>query len=336
MSKQAVLVGDIGGTKTTLSLFGNTGELMQEQTFKNKLFSGLQEVITTFLQHPENLISRACFGVAGPVRNNRVRMTNLDWTIDGGQLAEMLAIDRVVLVNDLVATTAGAAVLPADSLMSMNTGQPVPDGSIGVLAPGTGLGEAFAVPGKNGMKAFPSEGGHSSFAPRNEEQIQLLSFMLQTTNHVSVEQVCSGMVIPNLYHFMTTRTAEPQWLAEQLSAADDRTPIIVKAANAAMEGGTACETAVRALQLFVDILAAEAANLALKVLATGGIYIGGGMPPRMLHFFDRQRFMNIFCRGVYRDMLSTIPIQIILDPKTALLGAREIAMADELYVSTCR
>jgi len=328
MTEPAVLVGDIGGTKTTLSLFGDAGERIREQTFKNNQFGGLHEVITTFLQTSDGPIVRACFGVAGPVHDNRVRMTNLDWTIDGRQLADRFTIDRVLLVNDLVATTAGAVVLPADSLITLNAGQPVPGGSVGVLAPGTGLGEAFAVPAANGMKAFPSEGGHSSFAPRNEEQIGLLNFMLKKRNHVSVEQVCSGMVIPDLYRFMSTCCPEPPWLAEQLAAADDRTPLIVAAANHAMEGGPACETAVRTLKLFVDILAAEAANLALKVLATGGIYIGGGMPPRTLHFFDQQRFMNIFCRGVYRDMLSNIPIHIIRDPKTALLGAREIAMAE--------
>jgi glucokinase len=328
MPERAVLAGDIGGTKTTLALFSPAGELIQEETFKNKLFGGLPELVATFLDNPGSRLARACFGVAGPVHNNRVRMTNLDWTIDGGQLADKFAIDRVLLVNDLVATTAGAAILPADSLITINIGRTAAGGSIGVLAPGTGLGEAFAVPVINGMKAFPSEGGHSSFAPRNEEQIGLLKFMLKKRNHVSVEQVCSGMVIPELYRFMSTCCPEPPWLAEQLAAADDRTPIIVAAANHAMEGGTACETAVRTLQLFVDILAAEAANLALKVLATGGIYIGGGMPPRMLHFFDQQRFMDFFCRGVYRDMLSNIPIHIIRDPKTALLGAREIAMAE--------
>ena len=330
MDNSSILAGDIGGTKSNLALYCATGELLQKTTYQNHDFSSLREVINAFLTGQEQTPVRECFGVAGPIRKNRVRMTNLDWVIDGNKLASHFAFDKVILVNDLVATTAGAVRLPADSLVAINDGHPDPDGAIGVLAVGTGLGECFGVPVNKRILAFPSEGGHSSFAPRTTEQIGLLKFMLRHKEHVSVERVCSGTAIPDLYAYMVTCCPEPEWLRNDLKKTEpaQHTPLIVRAANEALAGGTPCEPAVRAIELFVDILAGEAANLALKVLATGGIYLGGGMVPRVQAFFDQQRFMNIFCRGVYRQLLEDIPVHIIQDPATALIGAREIALAE--------
>lgn len=288
MVNQAVLAGDIGGTKTTLALYGQTGEVLRETTFKNHKFDSLQSVIRSFLTGLDHQPARACFGIAGPVKGNRVRMTNLDWTIDGRELADHFALEHVLLVNDLVATTAGAVLLPAYSLVTINNGRIDPKGTIGVLAPGTGLGQSFAVKVNNRLQPFPSEGGHCSFAPRNQEQIRLLEFMLEKRPHVSVEQVCSGMVIPDLYAFMTMHSPEPEWMAKRRMESDDQTPVIVQAANEALAGGPACETAVRTVQLFVDILAAEAANLTLKVLATGGIYLEGVCRPGYFLFLTRN------------------------------------------------
>jgi len=326
METQTILAGDIGGTKTTLALYGTTTTPLLEKTYQNSTFSSLQEIVRNFLSGQEAAPERACFGVAGPVHENRVQMTNLDWLIDGKKLGDHFSIQQVVLVNDLVATTAGAVTLPDDSLITINQGHPAPGGTIAVLAPGTGLGQSFAVPLDKGLQPFPSEGGHASFAPRNREQIELLEFMMTRYAHVSVERVCSGNALPDLYAFAQTRFQEPKWMAQRLAAADDQTPIIVHAANQARSGGPPCEPSVHALQLFVDILAAEAANLALKVLSLGGIYLGGGLPPRILSFFDPEQFMEIFRRGVYREMLADIPIQIIKNPRTALLGARQIAL----------
>jgi glucokinase len=326
MTERTVLAGDIGGTKTTLALYDRTGILLRETTFRNREFSGLEQVLARFLE-PENAPPlRACFGIAGPVHANRVRMTNLNWSMDGEQLAEKLGAEQVLLVNDLVATAAGAVALPPESLRTLNPGRPVDGGVIAVLAPGTGLGESFVLNLDGKKHPFPTEGGHSSFAPRNDEQVELLQFLRDKRDHVSVEQVCSGMAIPDLYRFMTTRHAEPTWLRDELAHTEDRTPIIVTAANQALQGKRSCEPALQALRLFVDILAAEAANLCLKVLALGGVYIGGGMPPRLLSFFEPRRFMDIFCRGVYSTMLAQIPVHIILEPGTALIGARELAL----------
>ena len=373
-----ILAGDIGGTKTILALYDtidtsdiSTGRpsksqsnLLAEQVFRNIEFSGFPEIITAFLAKQKERPNHACFGVAGPVRANKVHMTNLDWILDGPALAAQFGIDEVLLVNDLVATTAGAILLPEDSLITLNQGRPEAGGSIGVLAVGTGLGQSFAVPimDDNRFQPFPTEGGHVSFAPRNQEQIDLLQFMLsrseqqrkqqrrqheqspcqnpQVNPHVSVEQVCSGMALPDLYAFQLTRCSEPEWMREKRLAADPDalSPLIVASANAALNaaagptdvngvpGVLPCEPAVEAVRLLLDILAAEAANFTLKVLATGGIFLGGGMLPRLLAHIDQGRFMEIFCRGVYRNMLADIPVHIITDPNTALIGARQLAM----------
>jgi glucokinase len=327
MSKRPVLAGDIGGTKTSLALYTHDRSLLRETTYSNHLFTGLQEIIQEFLAPEKLQIECVCLGVAGPVRDNRVQMTNLDWTIDGQKLCSAFGFTSVLLVNDLVATTAGAGALPPESLVPINTGKPDPTGTIAVLAPGTGLGQAFAVTRNDQLLPFPSEGGHSSFAPRNKQQVDLLNFMLNKKEHVSVEQVCSGMAIPDLFAFISTTCPPPEWLTKKLHKDIDHTPKIVQAAVNDVTGGVSCEAAVQTLHLFMDILAAETANLALKTLATGGVYIGGGMPPRMLFFFDKPRFMNIFCRGVFRDLLADIPVYIILDTKTALTGAGELALA---------
>ncbi|XOF34200.1 MAG: glucokinase [Candidatus Electrothrix sp. YB6] len=341
-----ILAGDIGATKTALALYDITdiagdsaGSLLLKKTFRNTEFRAFQEVISAFLAGQERLPKRACFGVAGPVRANRVQMTNLHWTVDGDEFAGQFGMDRVLLVNDLVATAAGAVQLADDGLIPLNQGQRKPDGSIGVLAAGTGLGQAFAMPVNNRLQPFPTEGGHASFAPRNQEQMELLQFMLarqkeqateqapHLTPHVSVEQVCSGMALPDLYAFMLTRCSEPEWMQKTRlqTEPDDLAPLIVRTANTALHESPSCEPAVRAVQLLVDILAAEAANLALKVLATGGIFLGGGMVTRLLPFFTPERFMAIFCRGIYRQMLADIPVHIIVEPDTALLGARQLA-----------
>jgi glucokinase len=329
MVDASILAGDIGGTKTSLVLCGSAGEILQQKTWQNSGYESLQAILSEFLDTLPHPPDRACFGIAGPVRDNRVRMTNLDWVLDAREISEQFAIPRVLLVNDLVATTAGAVQLTGDSLKTINSGQADLSGCRAVLAPGTGLGQSLAVANGQRLQPLPSEGGHSSFAPRTPEQIALLQFMIseKQRSHVSVEQVCSGMGIPDLYAFILTGCPEPAWMTDKRihTAADQLTPLIVQAANAAMAGEQECEPAVKALFLFVDILAAEAANLALKVLATGGLYIGGGMPPRIPVFFEQQRFMDIFCRGVYQDMLSRIPVYIIQDSGTALIGASSLA-----------
>jgi glucokinase len=329
MNNGLLLAGDIGGTKTTLALYKRDsfpGKPIHEASFKNSQAGGLAELITTFLHGDKEKPAVACFGVAGPVRDGWVRMTNLNWCIDAHQLAQSLKFKKIFLINDLVATAMGATLLPENELVTINAGKEGRGGNIAVLAPGTGLGEAFLLREDNQLVPVASEGGHADFAPRNRQQLELLDFLLAREKHVSVEKVCSGLGIPKLYDFLTASSGHPVDSQQKLYAKEDRTPIIVSTAMEASKASDMSHICVRTLQLFVDILAAEAANLALKVLATDGIFIGGGIPPRILPFFKPDQFMAVFSRGVYSEMLSEIPIHIILNPKTALLGAAAYGM----------
>jgi glucokinase len=327
MNKWPILAGDIGGSKSRLALYDSGQHLCRETTYSNAEFKDFQEILNDFLHPKLPVPARACLGVAGQVHNNCVTLTNLDWHIDGKQIRDSTGIPDVLLVNDLVATAAGLCQLTPEKRLTLNSGKQQPDGTVAVIAPGTGLGQAYVITQQGTSHPLPSEGGHSSFAPRNRQQLELLAFMLQHEKHVSVEKVCSGMAIPYLFTFISQTIPPPPWLTEKIKRASDPTPVIIQAASVTVNGNRAtCKTAVRTVQLFMDILAAESANLALKVLATGGVYIGGGLPPRIVDFFEPTRFMQIFCRGTFRNLLADIPVHLLLDPKTALPGARTIAM----------
>ncbi|MDW7771470.1 MAG: glucokinase [Desulfobulbaceae bacterium] len=327
-----LLAGDIGGTKTTLALYDAQEGLrssLAETTVQNKTVTSLEKIIEPFLRQQKVKPDFACFGVAGPVAGNRVQMTNLDWTMDGFALQQQFNMKSVTLINDLVATGMGAVILPDECFHTINTGRPDNEGAIAIIAPGTGLGEAFVVRNRNSILPFPSEGGHCSFAPVNSLQTRLLVFMFNRQDHVSTEHVCSGMGIPNLYDFLLSEQGGQNKI-KKLPAAGDRTKAIVQTALAAEPQDPGNRVVMETLELFVAILASEAANLTLKVLGTGGLYIGGGIPPRILPFLQRDVFMQDFCKGVYRDMLAEIPVRVILEPKTALIGAAAYALAANL------
>ena len=248
-------------------------------------------------------------------------MTNLAWTLSENHLQQRHGLRRVILINDLVATAVGSLHLPAHDLHVLNQGIEAIGAVKAMLAPGTGLGEAFLVPVDGRYQPLPSEGGHASFAPRTDEQMALLSFLTRRHQHVSVEQVCSGLAIPELFAFAAQQHPPPEWLLAELEDAVNKTPGIVNAAIRAIKGGEPCETAVRALSLFADILADEAANLVLKTLALGGLYLGGGLAPRLLPLLSADRFMPIFARGSYQAMLAQVPVRVVLNPQAALIGA---------------
>ena len=316
-----LLAGDIGATKTSLGLYDQSSRQLGQGTVQNGAYRNFDDLLAGFLARQRVVPSCACIGVAGPVIDQAVTLTNLAWSLDAGQLASRHRLRQVWLINDLVATALGATLLAPADLHPLNPGTPRPGAVRAVLAPGTGLGEAFLVPGAGGDEPLPTEGGHASFAPRNREQLDLLAHLLDHQAHVAVEQVCSGLAIPTLFDFMARRCPPPAWLEAELAAAGDRTPVIARAALQALDGGPACETAVRTLRLFADILADEAANLVLKTLAFGGLFIGGGLAPRVLPFLRADAFMAVFARGTYRELLATLPVQVILNPQTALLGA---------------
>ena len=327
-----LLAGDIGGTKTNLALYAAEAELrtpVAEATFSSARYPSLETVVQEFLAGRGVVVERASFGVAGPVLNGEAKVTNLPWRMSEARLAAELGIPRVGLLNDLAAIAFAVPHLTAgEDLHILRAGMPAQHGAQAIIAPGTGLGEAFLTYDQSGnYSVHASEGGHSGFAPADEEQLGLLRHLFAKHDHVSCERVCSGgMGIPNIYTYLRESGAcmEPQELARQLAVTGDPTPIIV---NAALEGERAPAIAARTLALFVAILGAEAGNLALKVLATGGVYLGGGIPPRILPLLEGEPFRSAFRhKGRFAELLDAIPLYIIRNPKVALLGAARHAL----------
>lgn len=320
-----LLAGDIGGTKTVLALYspeqGPHRPLVKE-TFPSKAYASLEAIITTFLEKNQAYrVTHGAFGVAGPVVQDRARITNLSWVLEEERLAAAFDLEWVHLMNDLEAIATAVPILPEEKVTRLNDATARPRGAIGVVAPGTGLGEAFLVWGENGYHAYPSEGGHTDFAPANEVQQALLTYLAPRMEHVSYERVCSGLGIPNLYAFFrdTGRYQEPAWLHDALAKTDDLTPVIVRTAQEQR-----ADICTATLDLFIDILAREAGNLALKILATGGIYLGGGIPPRILQQLQESRFTEWFTeKGRFRELLTEIPVFVIEEGQTALLGAAQ-------------
>lgn len=317
-----LLAGDIGATKTVLALYERwPAPPSAKQSFRNAEYADFYALLACFLRSASLRPRMACMGVAGPVRENQVLMTNRKWSIDGREMARRFGLLQVDLINDLVATAVGALHLPEAECKMVNPGRGQTGAVQAVLAPGSGLGEGFLIPFGGSFLPCASEGGHASFAPRNEEQCALLAFLRKRQAHVSVEQVCSGLAMPSLFAFMATRHPVPVWLSEQLQQAEDQTPLILGAAMGAAPEERECAVARHTLRLFLDILADEAANLVLKTMAFGGLFLGGGLSARLQAFIDPGYFMAIFCRGTYADRLAEVPVRIILNPETALLGA---------------
>jgi glucokinase len=323
-----ILAGDIGGTKTTLGLFSREQgphDPLQEETFPSRDYRSLEAIIEVFLARHQVAIKAACFGVAGPVVGGRAQITNLPWIIDTPNLRRLLATDYVTLINDLEAIAWSVPVLQPADLAVLNTGTPIAGGAIAVIAPGTGLGEAYLTWDGTHYRAYPSEGGHASFAPNTPHEIDLLRFLLKNFDHVSAERVCSGMGIPNIYGYFRDQVfqRESAWVARQLKDARDPTPVIVAAAQA----DPPCPVCEATMATFVEILGAEASNLALKVLATGGVFLGGGIPPRIISLLRHDRFLkSMRDKGRFGAVIERAPVHVILNPKVALLGAASRAM----------
>ncbi|HET90256.1 MAG TPA: glucokinase [Chloroflexi bacterium] len=323
-----LLAGDIGGTKTTLMLVSEAGPRspLAEATFPSAEYSHLTAVVDAFLAQVDVRVrvNQACFGVAGPVVNGRASITNLPWTLDEVQLQEALNLSSVRLINDLVAIAYAVPSLGGNDLHTLNEGQTVPGGAIAVIAPGTGLGEAYLTWDGNRYWPHPSEGGHADFAPTNSSEVDLLRYLQERMEHVSYESICSGLGLPNIYAYLrdSGQGEEPAWLAQKLAEVDDPTPVIVGVALGKESKKRTCELCEAALEMFVSILGAEAGNLALKVLATGGVYLGGGIPPRILSALAGGQFLASFrSKGRFFGLLAQMPIHVIVNPKAALLGA---------------
>ncbi len=318
------LAGDVGGTKTILAVYepgsGLRNPLVEERV-SSRDYPSLAALVHDFLGQHGLHIDRATFGLAGPVVSGRAEITNLPWHLAEDELAEKLGIAGVRFINDLAAVAYAIPHLGDDELHTLQQGVPQPGGTVAVIAPGTGLGESFLTWDGNRYRAYASEGGHTDFAPRTALQFGLLRHLQERFGHVSYERICSGSGFPNIYAYLKTvgYADEPDWLREALAGVQDPTPVIVQAA---LDSEPSCDLCRAALDVFVEVLGAEAGNLALKLLATGGVFLGGGMPPHILPALSNGSFIKSFrSKGRFDDLLSLIPVRVILNPRAALLGA---------------
>jgi glucokinase len=322
-----ILAGDVGGTKVHLALYDFIDgklEYSRDQRFAAKDYPGLEEIVKEFLGAQK--VTAACFGVPGPVRNGRLRLTNLPWTLDSHELSGSLAITHVFLINDLEANGYGVAELSADQIYTLSEGDASQIGNRALMAAGTGLGEALLIWNGRIHTPYPSEGGHADYAPRNEDEIDLLRFLKQRYNgRISYERVISGMGLTSIYEFLrdVRGMEESPKVAERIAAATDPNAVITELALAAKS-----ETCEKALDMFVSAYGAEAGNLALKLLSVGGVYIGGGIAPRILEKLKDGTFMKAFTdKGRLSQLLINMPVRVILDSRAALLGAAAYAEA---------
>lgn len=323
-----LLAGDIGGTKSRLAIFADGSsprEPLAEGVLPSARFSGVEPLIREFLAGTDLMPERACLAVAGPVIAGRAALPNLPWIADAGLLREAFGFWEVTLLNDLAATARAVPLLKRAELCPLAAGEPAATGTIALIAPGTGLGEAFLTWDGGRYREHPSEGGHADFAPGTPLEAELLAELGAAGDHVSYEAVCSGPGLGRLYRFLRRQGAggEPPGLAARLAEAADPAPVIVAAALAGES--PLCVSTVR---LFAAILGAEAGNLALKTLAAGGVYLGGGIVPRIIPVLEEGGFLAAFRRkGRMADLLSRMPVYAIVEPRAALIGAADRGLA---------
>jgi glucokinase len=324
-----ILAGDIGGTNTRLAIFSRRDDSLKvevEAVFPSREYSNFDTIVRKFRSNHPQAITHACFGIAGPVKQGRCETTNLPWVVDAQILAAELGLPIVGVINDLKANAYGIAALQPDDFLTLARGEVDPEGNMALIAAGTGLGEAGLYTDKQGKHhPFATEGGHTDFAPSTELHIELLRYLQTKFDRVSWERVVSGPGIHNIYQFLrdTQRHPEPAWLAEEIQ--HQSPPAVIT--NTALAGRSAlCEAT---LELFVYLYGAEAGNLALKCQSTGGLYIGGGIAPRIVEKLQDGSFMDAFtAKGRMRSLLEAMPVRVILNDKTALLGAALAATAD--------
>lgn len=320
MPAATILAGDVGGTTTRLALFAPQSAVPVGLTrFASEEHAGLEEMAAAFLAAHPTPVSAAAFGVAGPVVQGRTETVNLAWPVDAASLAAALGLPRVWLLNDLEANAWGIGALAPGDVSTLQAGAPGAAGNRAVISAGTGLGQAGIYRDERGDHVFATEGGHADFAPANETQAALLAFLRAELGHVSWERVCSGMGLVNIERFLRARRdgPEPAWLVE---AARDGGDAAAAIAGAAMRGED--PVAGEALDLLVDLYGAQAGNLALTLMATGGVYVGGGIAPKILPRLQDGRFLRAFTdKGRFARLLARVPVHVVLNDLTALVGA---------------
>jgi len=318
-----LIAGDIGGTKTDLAIYSRESgphvPLAQAEVHSAD-YPSLEAIVTEFLSHTKMSVDVASFDVAGPVVDGHVKTTNLPWVMDEKSLKAELNLKSVHLMNDLEAVARAVPVLRSTDLITLNQGKPVEKGPIAIIAPGTGLGESFLTWDGSRYQAHSSEGGHSDFAPTDKRQIGLLEFLLERFDHVGVERVCSGIGVPNIYEYFrdVEKIPESSEVTQSIQSAKDHTKAIVAAATDPKNPSERCRATV---EMLVSILGGEAGNLVLKVFATGGLYIAGGVALHLVDIMREPRFMQAFAnKGRFKDLMGRISVHVIT-ARAALVGA---------------
>jgi len=321
-----ILAGDIGGTHARLAFFDATDgklRLHSSSVFPSREYGGLDEIVAKFAATSEVQADSACFGIAGPVRNGRVEASNLPWVVEGKRLADELHLDHARLINDLEANAWGISTLEPGDVVGLNQVKGTPIGNQAVISAGTGLGEAGMYWDGSRFRIFASEGGHSDFAPRSEIETDLLRYLRERFGHVSYERIVSGPGLVNIFQFLrdTGRGSEPSWLSEEMQHSDPAVAI----SRAALEAK--CPLCEQTVAIFVSIYGAEAGNLALKLMATGGVYLGGGIAPKLLPKLSGPLFMQSFVgKGRMQSLMESIPVKVITNENAALMGAARCAV----------
>lgn len=314
------LAGDIGGTKTLLAFFTlekGSYETIKKKTFRSKDYNSLEEILEEFLKETHDKIKGACFGIAGPVVLGMTKTPNLPWTVSEETLRQKLKINKVYLINDLLANAYGIKTLSEKDYFVLNPGEENPRGNQALVSAGTGLGEAGFIVVGNQKIPFASEGGHCSFAAKSDEEISLYQFLQKKyRGHVSVERLLSGSGLENIYHFLTESLQMETIPKERLL--EKSLPALISSLAENQESATC----IKALEMFVHIYGAEAGDVALKFLATGGLFLGGGIAPKILSFLKKPLFLKSFTdKGRLKTLLEKIPIKVIMNEETALRGA---------------
>lgn len=319
-----IVAGDIGGTKTLLQLVQVTPvgrQVLLERRYESAAYPSFQSMLREFLGLDAGEVRSACFAVAGPVLDGRSELTNLGWTIEARQLHEEFRIESVSLLNDFFAVAVGVPLLGTEDLASIQKGRRDRQMPIAILGAGTGLGEAIVVPIEGGWKVVPSEGGHCDFAPRDEVQARLLAVLRERYGHVSYERVVSGQGLVNIFTFLRDHEFRGHAPSRDLMT-DENLPARLSELSKAGD-----PLVRRTFEMFIDIYAAEAGNLALKVLARGGVYLAGGIAGKNLEWFGDGRFVAAFRdKGRFADVMEGMPVDIVINPKVGLIGAVEIAI----------